>query len=70
MASNVTIKSDPEDVCERILSLCRENGQGIGDKVLQTEMPDVDPKSRAKAINQVGYLQQVQRMSISSTHPM
>jgi hypothetical protein len=48
-----TVKPDPDDMSERILSLCRQSPQGIGDKFLQSEMPDVDPKTRAKAINQV-----------------
>ena len=55
MATNVIVKTDPDDICERILSLCRDSPQGIGDKFLQTAMPDVDPKSRAKAINQVSW---------------
>jgi len=53
MDTNVRIKADPDNICERILSLCRDSPQGIGDKVLQSALPDVDPKNRAKAINQV-----------------
>ena len=49
-----TIKNEPgslEDVSEKILDLCRDISDGISDKVLQSSMPDVDPKIRAKAIN-------------------
>ncbi len=53
MSDVVQIKSDPDDISEQILALCRDSPQGIGDKFLQNEMPDVDPKARAKAINQV-----------------
>ena len=53
MASTVQVKAEPDDIIQRILSLCRESPQGIGDKFLQNAMPDIDPKSRAKAINQV-----------------
>ncbi len=53
MSSAVQIKSDPDDISEQILALCRDSPQGIGDKFLQNEMPNVDPKVRVKAINQV-----------------
>jgi DNA-directed RNA polymerase III subunit RPC6 len=35
----------------RILALCRELPQGVGDKLLQASMPDVDSRERASAIN-------------------
>ena len=56
MSAAVQIKSDPDDISEQILALCRDSPQGIGDKFLQNEMPDVDPKARAKAINQVSMI--------------
>lgn len=37
----------------RILSLCHDFPQGLSDKVLQNDMPDVDSKLRASAINQL-----------------
>lgn len=49
-----TVKKEPqsvEDICEKIIELCRDFPEGVGDKVLQSDMPDVDPKLRAKAIN-------------------
>eukprot|EP00095_Tigriopus_kingsejongensis_P005503 maker-scaffold619_size123246-snap-gene-0.37 protein:Tk05503 transcript:maker-scaffold619_size123246-snap-gene-0.37-mRNA-1 annotation:"dna-directed rna polymerase iii subunit rpc6" len=46
-----TIKSEANELAERILALCKEIPTGINDKLLQTSMPDVDPKSRALAIN-------------------
>lgn len=52
MASEV--KKEPgsaEFIAEKIIDLCGEFPEGVSDKVLQNEMPDVDPKVRAKAIN-------------------
>ena len=49
-----TIKNEPgstDDIVEKIIQLCQEYPEGVGDKVLQNSMPDVDPKARAKAIN-------------------
>lgn len=40
-------------VLERILSLCSDFPDGLSDKVLQNDMPEVDPKVRAKCINQL-----------------
>ena len=39
------------DLADRILALCKEVPGGVSDKILQTSMPDMDPKSRALAIN-------------------
>lgn len=52
--ASVSVKNEPvsaDEVCERILALCRDFADGVGDKVLQHDMPDVDPKTKAKAIN-------------------
>lgn len=49
-----TIKKEPgtvEAVSERILELCADFPEGINDKVLQNEFPNIDPKVRAKSIN-------------------
>ena len=43
----------PQEVGERIIGLCKDFPQGLSDKVLQNEMPGIEPKSRALAINQV-----------------
>ena len=50
---NVAIKIESGGVCERILSLCEEFPRGLSDKVLQNDMPNIDPKVRASAINQL-----------------
>jgi len=42
---------DVEYVSEKILELCSEFPEGINDKVLQNQLPHVDPKLRAKSIN-------------------
>ena len=53
----VTIKKevpdtvDVEYISEKILELCSEFPEGINDKVLQNQLPHVDPKLRAKSIN-------------------
>ena len=50
-----TIKKETLDtveyISEKILELCSEFPEGINDKVLQNQLPDVDPKLRAKSIN-------------------
>jgi len=43
----------PQEVGERIIGLCKDFPQGLSDKVLQNEMPGIEPKSRALAINQL-----------------
>ncbi len=43
------VKMSPKDskiISGRILALCQERPQGIDDKSLQSEMPDVDPAAR------------------------
>ena len=40
-----------EEISERIIGLCKDFPQGLSDKVLQNDMPDVDPKARVSAIN-------------------
>ena len=53
-SSSVQIKSETGlggSIGDRIIALCKEFPQGISDKVLQVSLPDVDPKSRADAIN-------------------
>ena len=50
-AASIGIKTD--DICERILSLCKDFPRGLSDKVLQNDMPDLDTKVRAGAINQL-----------------
>ena len=52
-SSSVEIKTEPDEISERILSLCREFPRGLSDKVLQNDMPNIDPKIRAGAINQL-----------------
>ena len=42
---------DVEYISEKILELCSEFPEGINDKVLQNQLPHVDPKLRAKSIN-------------------
>ena len=39
---------DVEYISEKILELCSEFPEGINDKVLQNQLPHVDPKLRAK----------------------
>ncbi len=54
MEAMANVKSEPgtvPDICEKIIALCQDFPEGVGDKVLQNDMPDVDPKIRAKAIN-------------------
>ena len=51
--SSVGIKTEADDISERILALCRDFPRGLSDKVLQNDMPDIDPKIRAGAINQL-----------------
>ena len=51
--SNGTIPTKSTDICERIFSLCQSFPRGLSDKVLQNDMPNVDPKVRADAINQL-----------------
>ena len=49
-----SIKHEPgslEDISSKIIDLCNDYPSGINDQVLQNEMPDVDAKIRAKAIN-------------------
>ena len=49
-----TVKNEPgsvAEICDKIIELCQDFSEGVGDKVLQNSMPDVDPKVRAKAIN-------------------
>ena len=49
-----SVKNEPgsvEEICDKIIELCQEFTEGVGDKVLQNSMPDIDPKLRAKAIN-------------------
>ena len=50
---HLEIKTECDGICERILALCHEFPQGLSDKVLQNDMPDIDPKLRATAINQL-----------------
>ena len=52
-ASTGAIKTEPDDISERILSLCRNFPRGLSDKVLQNDMPNIDPKVRADTINQL-----------------
>ena len=51
----ITVKKEALDtvelINEKILELCSEFSEGINDKVLQYQLPDVDPKLRAKSIN-------------------
>ena len=60
--ASVKVKTEPgtikkevldtvEYISEKILELCSEFPEGINDKVLQSTLPDVDPKLRAKSIN-------------------
>ena len=42
-----------QEIGERITGLCRDFPQGLSDKVLQNEMPGIEPKNRAMAINQL-----------------
>ena len=52
--ASIKIKPEPgtvDAIVEKITELCNDFPEGISDKVLQNEMPDVDPKLRAKAIN-------------------
>ena len=42
-----------DEIGERIATLCKDFPQGLSDKVLQNDMPDVDAKLRALAINQL-----------------
>ena len=54
MAEN--IKKEPgtvEYIYDKIVDLCAENPEGVNEKILQNEMPNVDPKNRAKAINKL-----------------
>lgn len=48
------VKKEPgslEFVVEKVTDLLAEFPQGVNDKVFQNEMPEIDPKLRAKAIN-------------------
>jgi DNA-directed RNA polymerase III subunit RPC6 len=52
--TSTVIKTEPgtmDAICEQIMALCKDFPDGVGDKVLQNDMPDIDPKVRAKAIN-------------------
>lgn len=42
-----------QEIGERITGLCRDFPQGLSDKVLQNELPGIEPKNRAMAINQL-----------------
>jgi len=42
-----------EDVTKRILAVCEQIPEGINDKVLQNEIPDLDPRMRAQCINKL-----------------
>jgi len=42
-----------EEIGERIINLCKDFPQGLGDKVLQNDMPGIEPKNRALAVNQL-----------------
>ena len=53
LAATGAVKTESEDICERILSLCKDFPRGLSDKVLQNDMPNIDPKIRAGAINQL-----------------
>ena len=56
MSADMSIEIKQEagtSMSDRILALCQAHPQGIGDKMLQSEMPDIDPKSRAMAINKL-----------------
>jgi DNA-directed RNA polymerase III subunit RPC6 len=53
-AGPIQIKTEPgsgDAVGDRILAICAEFPQGVSDKILQATLPDIDPKSRAVAIN-------------------
>jgi len=41
------------EIGERIINLCKDFPQGLSDKVLQNDMPGIEPKNRALAVNQL-----------------
>jgi len=50
------VKTEPidiEEACERVISVCQQMPDGINDKVLQNEFPELDPKVRAQCINKL-----------------
>jgi len=51
-----TVKVEPGEIDEfsaKILGLCEQMPEGINDKVLQNELPDLDPRVRAQCINRL-----------------
>jgi len=64
MATNVVIKQEKDvetaessvsvsDIEARIVELCQEFPKGVIDKVLENDMPNLDPKMRVSAINRL-----------------
>ncbi|XP_002731250.1 DNA-directed RNA polymerase III subunit RPC6-like [Saccoglossus kowalevskii] len=56
MASNVPVKQEPTDATDlenRIIELCRSDPKGIGDAIIQEDMPHIDVRQRATAINRL-----------------
>jgi len=51
--SSVKMETPEGDIQSRIIELCQQFPQGIGDKVLQSSMNDVDPRERALGINKL-----------------
>jgi len=52
----MSVKQEPvdlEEFCQRIIQICEQIPDGINDKVLQNEMPDVDPRIRVQCINKL-----------------
>jgi len=42
-----------EELMTKITDLCEQIPEGINDKVIQSEMPDLDPRTRAQCINRL-----------------
>ncbi|XP_023339940.1 DNA-directed RNA polymerase III subunit RPC6 [Eurytemora carolleeae] len=42
-----------DDFCAKISALCEEMPDGINDKVIQNELPTLDPRIRAQCINRL-----------------
>ena len=42
--------SDPVQIRERILQLCRQNPKGVSDQMISRDQPQVDTQNRMKAL--------------------
>jgi len=50
------VKKEPEDLdefCDSIIHLCQQFPEGINDKVILNQLPNLDPRVRAKCINKL-----------------